>query len=77
MKLKLNSEFGTLKAVLMHRPGNEIDRLEESTHASISSVLTIDKRDFCALAGCEARVVVNVSQYSIECESGNDFVRVG
>ena len=27
MKLKLNSEFGTLKAVLMHRPGNEIDRL--------------------------------------------------
>lgn len=27
MKLRLNSEFGTLKAVLMHRPGKEIDRL--------------------------------------------------
>jgi arginine deiminase len=27
MKLRLNSEFGTLKAVLMHRPGREIDRL--------------------------------------------------
>jgi arginine deiminase len=27
MNLKLKSEFGTLKAVLMHRPGNEIDRL--------------------------------------------------
>ncbi len=27
MKLRLNSEFGTLKAVLMHRPGVEIDRL--------------------------------------------------
>ena len=27
MNLKLNSEFGTLKAVLMHRPGKEIDRL--------------------------------------------------
>ncbi len=27
MKLKLQSEFGTLKAVLMHRPGREIDRL--------------------------------------------------
>jgi arginine deiminase len=27
MKLKLNSEYGTLKAVLMHRPGKEIDRL--------------------------------------------------
>jgi arginine deiminase len=27
MKLRLNSEYGTLKAVLMHRPGKEIDRL--------------------------------------------------
>ncbi|MFT4857906.1 MAG: arginine deiminase, partial [Planctomycetota bacterium] len=27
MNLRLNSEFGTLKAVLMHRPGKEIDRL--------------------------------------------------
>jgi arginine deiminase len=27
MNLRLNSEFGTLKAVLMHRPGREIDRL--------------------------------------------------
>ena len=27
MNLKLNSEFGTLKAVLMHRPSREIDRL--------------------------------------------------
>lgn len=27
MKLRLNSEYGTLKAVLMHRPGREIDRL--------------------------------------------------
>lgn len=27
MKLRLQSEFGTLKAVLMHRPGREIDRL--------------------------------------------------
>ncbi len=27
MDLKLNSEYGTLKAVLMHRPGREIDRL--------------------------------------------------
>jgi len=27
MKLRLHSEFGTLKAVLMHRPGREIDRL--------------------------------------------------
>lgn len=27
MKLRLNSEYGTLKAVLMHRPGVEIDRL--------------------------------------------------
>lgn len=27
MKLRLNSEYGTLKAVLMHRPGAEIDRL--------------------------------------------------
>ncbi len=27
MNLKLQSEFGTLKAVLMHRPGKEIDRL--------------------------------------------------
>jgi arginine deiminase len=27
MNLRLNSEFGTLRAVLMHRPGKEIDRL--------------------------------------------------
>jgi arginine deiminase len=27
MNLRVNSEFGTLKAVLMHRPGKEIDRL--------------------------------------------------
>lgn len=27
MNLRLNSEYGTLKAVLMHRPGKEIDRL--------------------------------------------------
>jgi len=27
MNLRLNSEFGALKAVLMHRPGKEIDRL--------------------------------------------------
>lgn len=27
MNLRINSEFGTLKAVLMHRPGKEIDRL--------------------------------------------------
>jgi arginine deiminase len=27
MKLRLNSEFGNLKAVIMHRPGKEIDRL--------------------------------------------------
>lgn len=27
MNLRLHSEFGTLKAVLMHRPGREIDRL--------------------------------------------------
>ncbi|MDN3668282.1 arginine deiminase family protein [Echinicola jeungdonensis] len=27
MDLRLNSEFGALKAVLMHRPGREIDRL--------------------------------------------------
>ncbi len=27
LPLKLNSEYGTLKAVLMHRPGREIDRL--------------------------------------------------
>ncbi|WP_057938344.1 arginine deiminase [Algoriphagus resistens] len=27
MNLRLNSEFGALKAVLMHRPGREIDRL--------------------------------------------------
>ncbi|MBW3467310.1 arginine deiminase family protein [Arthrospiribacter ruber] len=27
MNLRLNSEFGTLKAVLMHRPAKEIDRL--------------------------------------------------
>lgn len=27
LNLKLNSEYGTLKAVLMHRPGREIDRL--------------------------------------------------
>ena len=27
MKLRLNSEYGTLNAVLMHRPGKEIDRL--------------------------------------------------
>jgi arginine deiminase len=27
MQLKLNSEYGTLKAVLMHRPGVEIERL--------------------------------------------------
>lgn len=27
MKLKLNSEFGTLRRVIMHRPGVEIDRL--------------------------------------------------
>ncbi len=27
MKLNLNSEFGTLKSVIMHRPGKEIDRL--------------------------------------------------
>lgn len=27
MKLRLNSEYGTLKAVLMHRPSREIDRL--------------------------------------------------
>ena len=27
LELKLNSEYGTLKAVLMHRPGREIDRL--------------------------------------------------
>ncbi|MFW5761030.1 MAG: arginine deiminase family protein [Cyclobacteriaceae bacterium] len=27
MELKLNSEYGTLKAVMMHRPGLEIDRL--------------------------------------------------
>lgn len=27
MKLRLNSEYGTLRAVLMHRPGKEIDRL--------------------------------------------------
>ena len=27
MNLKINSEFGTLKAVMMHRPGREIDRL--------------------------------------------------
>jgi len=27
MNLRLNSEFGTLKAVVMHRPGREIDRL--------------------------------------------------
>jgi arginine deiminase len=27
MNLRVNSEFGTLKAVLMHRPGKDIDRL--------------------------------------------------
>ncbi|MGM0945554.1 MAG: arginine deiminase family protein [Bacteroidota bacterium] len=27
MNLRVNSEYGTLKAVLMHRPGREIDRL--------------------------------------------------
>ncbi|GGF19822.1 arginine deiminase [Echinicola rosea] len=27
MDLRINSEFGTLKSVLMHRPGKEIDRL--------------------------------------------------
>lgn len=27
MNLRINSEYGTLKAVLMHRPGKEIDRL--------------------------------------------------
>lgn len=27
MDLRIHSEFGTLKAVLMHRPGKEIDRL--------------------------------------------------
>jgi arginine deiminase len=27
MKLRLNSEYGTLKTVIMHRPGKEIDRL--------------------------------------------------
>ncbi|SIN68315.1 arginine deiminase [Algoriphagus halophilus] len=27
MNLRINSEFGTLRAVLMHRPGKEIDRL--------------------------------------------------
>jgi arginine deiminase len=27
MNLRINSEFGTLKSVLMHRPGKEIDRL--------------------------------------------------
>ncbi|MFC3880626.1 arginine deiminase family protein [Algoriphagus namhaensis] len=27
MNLRLNSEYGTLRAVLMHRPGKEIDRL--------------------------------------------------
>ncbi|MBR9998300.1 MAG: arginine deiminase [Cyclobacteriaceae bacterium] len=27
MKLKLNSEFGTLRRVIMHRPGQEIERL--------------------------------------------------
>lgn len=27
MKLRLNSEYGTLQAVLMHRPGREIERL--------------------------------------------------
>jgi arginine deiminase len=27
MNLRINSEFGTLKSVLMHRPGREIDRL--------------------------------------------------
>ncbi|MFN4149660.1 MAG: arginine deiminase family protein, partial [Candidatus Sericytochromatia bacterium] len=27
MMLKVNSEFGTLKSLLVHRPGKEIDRL--------------------------------------------------
>lgn len=32
MKLTLNSEYGSLKAVLMHRPGIEIDRLTPKNH---------------------------------------------
>ena len=39
MKLRLNSEFGTLRSVLIHRPGKEIDRL---TPYNISDLLFED-----------------------------------
>jgi arginine deiminase len=39
MKLRLNSEYGTLRAVLIHRPGKEIDRL---TPYNISDLLFED-----------------------------------
>jgi arginine deiminase len=39
MNLKLNSEFGRLKAVITHRPGKEIERL---TPANTSELLFED-----------------------------------
>jgi arginine deiminase len=39
MNLKLNSEFGKLKAVITHRPGKEIERL---TPANTSELLFED-----------------------------------
>ena len=35
MNLKLNSEFGRLKAVITHRPGKEIERLTPSNTSEL------------------------------------------